>query len=678
MNLFKISIKNIRKSWKDYSVYFMTLIIGVAIFYMFNSLASQGMMANISESGYAIVKLMGNVIQGMSIGVSIVLGLLIVYANNFLIKRRKKEFGIYRMLGMGKNKVSAIILGETVIVGIISLAVGIVLGVFGSQFLSILVVKMFEADVTKYAFSISKDSIIKTLINFVVIFIVVSIFNTATVAKYQLIKLLNADKMGEKKLIKNPVVSAIITAISIVMLGYAYYRVGFCVKDLDQKSTLIYILMGVVATFLFFIGLAGFLLEVLKRAKGTYYKGLNSFVLRQFCTNINSSAFSMAVISLMLFFSISAFSAGFSIKNSLNESLRKYTPVDITIYDSTGSATENMQARGLETDKVFKDGYVEIPLYKHEDITFTTIVGSMYEIAASENRYVLWDTKESVIKLSDYNRVARLYGEDELKLEPDTYAELCNFVTFADYKNASFEKGERLSVNGKELSNGPGKCIDGFLQLSGLSSNTGIVIVPDELIDDASMNFIYDGTFFAANYVERSKEKRLELDKMVVENIGILGEFRYIDGEYTEPPVQYELSNEIRENSNGLSVLVVFIVLYMGIVFIISSAAILALKNLSDSIDAVKKYEILGKIGADKGMMRRALFSHVALTFGLPIALAIIDTVFGLMFAKNILTSYFLGNMFNGIVTTAVIMIVIYGGYMLTTYLGSLRIVNFD
>ena len=104
MNLFKISIKNIRKSWKDYSVYFMTLIIGVAIFYMFNSLSGQGMMASLSSSGYEIVKLMGTLIQGMSIGVSIVLGLLIVYANNFLIKRRKKEFGIYRMMGIVSRK----------------------------------------------------------------------------------------------------------------------------------------------------------------------------------------------------------------------------------------------------------------------------------------------------------------------------------------------------------------------------------------------------------------------------------------------------------------------------------------------------------------------------------------------------------------------------------------------
>lgn len=678
MNLFKISIKNIRKSWKDYSVYFMTLIIGVAIFYMFNSLAKQGMMANISESGYEIIRLMGTVIQGMSIGVSIVLGLLIVYANNFLIKRRKKEFGIYRMLGMGKRTVSAIILGETVIVGIISLAIGIVIGVFGSQFLSILVVKMFEADVTEYVFTVSKDSIIKTLINFAVIFIVVSIFNTATVAKYQLIDLLNADKRGEKKLIKNPVVSAVIAVVAMVMLGYAYYKVAFCVKDLNQKTTAICILIGVVATFMFFIGLAGFLLEVLKRAKGTYYKGLNSFVLRQFCSNINSSAFSMAVISLMLFFSISAFSAGFSIKNSLNETLRKSTPVDVTMVDITGSAIENMKARGLETDNVFKEDYVEIPIYIHEDITFLTMVGSMYETASKENPYVLWDTMERVIKVSDYNRIAKMYGADELELNGNSYAELCNFETFAGYKNAAYEKGDRLSVNGKEMINGPGKCVDGFLMMSGMNSNTGVVIMPDEVVADESMGFVCEGTFFAAYYTESAKEKKLELDQAVAANIGSLGDYRYENGELVDPLVDYELKNELIENSNGLSVLVVFVVLYMGIVFIISSAAILALKNLSDSIDSVKKYEILGKIGTDKGMMRKALFSHVALTFCLPLALAVIDTVFGLMFAKSILTAFFLGNMFYGIVATAIIMIFVYGGYMLTTYFGSLRIVNLE
>ena len=141
--LFRLSVKNMKKSFKDYAIYFVTLILGVAIFYVFNSLDSQQAMEVISSSTYDIMKLMIQMLSGMSVFISFILGFLIVYANNFLIKRRKQEFGIYLTLGMGKGQISRILLGETFLIGLVSLAVGLLLGIFGAQFMSLLVVKMF-------------------------------------------------------------------------------------------------------------------------------------------------------------------------------------------------------------------------------------------------------------------------------------------------------------------------------------------------------------------------------------------------------------------------------------------------------------------------------------------------------------------------------------------------------
>ena len=137
--LFKLSIKNVQKSFKDYAIYFITLVLGVAIFYLFNSLDSQEAMLKVSASTKEIIKLMINMLSFLSAFVAVILGLLIVYANNFLIKRRKKEFGIYMTLGMGRRQISKIILLETIFIGVISLIIGLVVGVFGSQFMSILV-----------------------------------------------------------------------------------------------------------------------------------------------------------------------------------------------------------------------------------------------------------------------------------------------------------------------------------------------------------------------------------------------------------------------------------------------------------------------------------------------------------------------------------------------------------
>ena len=221
--LFKLSIKNMQKSIKDYAIYFLTLVLGVSIFYMFNSLDSQQAMLQVSQSQKEIIKLMISMLGMVSVFVAIILGLLIVYANNFLINRRKKEFGIYMTLGMGKRQISKIILLETIFVGIISLAVGLIIGIFASQFMSIIVAKMFEANMSEFKFVFSTDACIKTCIYFGVMYIAVMFFNTMTVSRYKLINLLNAIKKNEEIKMRNPIISILVFLISTSILGYAYW-----------------------------------------------------------------------------------------------------------------------------------------------------------------------------------------------------------------------------------------------------------------------------------------------------------------------------------------------------------------------------------------------------------------------------------------------------------------------
>ena len=164
MMLFKLSIKNILKSIKDYAIYFFTLILGVAIFYVFNAIDSQTAMLSLNASTKQIIRTMIWILSGVSVFVSIILAFLIIYASRFLIKRRNKEFGTYLTLGMSKRKVSIILFFETLIIGLLSLIVGLSLGVVLSQFMSLLVAHMFEADLKNFAFVFSKQAFIKTII----------------------------------------------------------------------------------------------------------------------------------------------------------------------------------------------------------------------------------------------------------------------------------------------------------------------------------------------------------------------------------------------------------------------------------------------------------------------------------------------------------------------------------
>ena len=128
MTPFKISLKNIKKSFKDYAIYFFTLILGVAIFYVFNAIDSQTVLMNVTSSTREIIKLMTSMLSGVSVFVAFILGFLIIYASRFLMKRRHKEFGIYLTLGMSKRKISMILFFETMIIGLISLIVVLILG----------------------------------------------------------------------------------------------------------------------------------------------------------------------------------------------------------------------------------------------------------------------------------------------------------------------------------------------------------------------------------------------------------------------------------------------------------------------------------------------------------------------------------------------------------------------
>ena len=333
MMLFKLSIKNITKSIKDYAIYFFTLVLGVAIFYVFNAIDSQTVMLNVSSSTSEIIRLMTTILGGVSVFVSFILGFLIIYASRFLIKRRNKEFGIYLTLGMPKRKISLILFFETLIIGVISLGVGLALGIVLSQLMSILVANMFEADLTKFQFTFSSSAALKALLYFSIMYLIVMIFNTIIVNKCKLIDLLHGNKKSEKVKLKNPIICTIVFIIAVIALSYAYYLVtdGFGTSPLMNtiSGILIPIALGCISTFLIFWSLSGLILKIVMHLKKYYYKGLNSFTVRQISSKINTTVFSMTIICLMLFFTICIFSSALSIKNSLSGNLKDLAPVDI-------------------------------------------------------------------------------------------------------------------------------------------------------------------------------------------------------------------------------------------------------------------------------------------------------------------------------------------------------------
>ena len=694
--LFKLSIRNMKKSFKDYAIYFLTLVLGVAIFYMFNSIDSQQAMLEVSESTRSIIKLMISLLGYVSVFVAVVLGLLIVYANNSLINRRKKEFGIYMTLGMGKRQISKIILIETILVGIISLIVGLIIGIFASQFMSILVAKMFEADMSKFQFVFSKDACIKTCIYFAVMYVAVMFFNTFTVSKYKLIDLLNANKKNENVKIKNPIICILVFLGAVSILGYAYWKVTGDVSSITTADKILQpILMGIVGTVAVFWSLSGFIIQIVQKMKNVYFKNTNMFVLRQINNKINTMVISMSVICLMLFMTISILSSSLALRNTMQRELVEMTPVDLNLYktanlpekylqygtygkeitstveamaDSRISITETLKNNGLDMN-VLKD-IVEITVYSTDDLTWKDFFGDKYAEIKTRYSNLLYNTAEQIVKISDYNKIAKLYGINQYELNNDEYIVLCDFDSQKELRDEALKDGNNvLNIVGKQYKSKYNECKTGYIQMSTNHTNTGIILVPDDcnLTEDMKEQYL-----LAANYNSDTKE---EIEKIFVDNNSEL--LQNLEKNGLNIDGRSKIS--IMESSIGLATIVTFIAIYLGIIFLIASSAILALKQLTDSSDNRQRYTILRKIGCDEKMINKALFRQIGIFFGVPLVLAIIHSIFGIQFAITIMSGLASKkDLLPSAIATVIIIGIIYGIYFLATYLGSKNIIKED
>ncbi len=692
--LFKLSWNNMKKSIKDYAIYFLTLVLGVAIFYMFNSIDSQQAMLQVSQSQREIIKMMISMLGFVSVFVAVILGLLIVYANNFLINRRKKEFGIYMSLGMGRRQISKIILMETIFVGIISLVIGIVAGVFASQFMSVLVAKMFEADMSEFQFVFSQDACMKTCLYFAVMYVAVMLFNTYTVSKYKLINLLNAQKKNEKVKIKNPFLCVLVFIVAGAMLGYAYWKVTADSSSLTTADKLLPpILMGIVSTVVIFWSLAGFIIQIVQKMKNTYLKGTNMFVLRQINNKINTNVASMSIICLMLFMTISILSSSLSLRNTMGRELVEMTPVDLNLYktanlpetykkygreikttdiqreDSKLPIEQTLENNGLDMN-VLKD-MVEIPIYASNDLTWSDFLENKLEQIKAKFPMLAYDTAEQIVKISDYNKIAKLYGIDEYELNDNEYIMLCDFTSMKEVRNEALAEGNNsLTIAGKQYKSKYNECKNGFIVMSTSHTNTGIIVVPDNcpLTDDMK-----EMHFLAANYNDDTEEGKKKIEELFSKSDSAF--IQSLDKKGLE--IDGLTKTRIMEGSIGIATIVTFIAIYLGVIFLIASSAILALKQLTDSSDNKQRYTILRKIGCDEKMINKSLFRQIGIFFGVPLVLAIIHSIFGIQFAIKLMSGLASEkDLLPSAIATVVIIGVIYGAYFLATYFGSKNIIK--
>lgn len=655
---FKLAAKNIKKSLKDYTIYFLTLVFGVCIFYTFNSIKSQGVMMELSALQANAFELTNSVIGIASVFISFILGFLIVYANNYLIKRRKKEFGIYMTLGMENKSLSRIIFFETMLIGVISLGIGLMCGVLLSQGISVFTAKLFKTDITKFAFIFSKDALIRTIICFGLIYLVVLIFNSYAVKKVQLIDLLNGARKNENLKVKNIWISVVIFLISITMIGIAYYMV--LKAGVAVVFNIVPIILGFVGTFLFFFSLSGFLLKILQANKKHYLKDLNMFVLRQINSKINTTFISMSFICLMLFVAICTFSGGLGITKAINIDLDNLTQFDASFWsfdtdDIIGVINE--QYGGL--DPIIE----EVSRYTNYN-TETTYSKFLDKEAMEKNKNhypIFVDDGIKAIKLSDFNSVMRMLGKEEIALEENEYYAFGDIPELIKYIQEAMDRGTNVIINGNELKPAKYEVIEVTTYNSTMKNNLCTFVVNDSLVNGLE--------FSMANLNIKFNCSEEEAENFINNNL------RSVDRE-GKIPVYGMTKNELRDNSIGLGAMISYLAIYIGIVFLITSAAVLALQQLCESADNSYRYELLKKIGVDDQMIKRSLFYQIGIYFMVPLSLAIVHSIVGLKISGDIVSIFGNANMLKYILYTMIAVVLIYGGYFIATYNGAKKIIK--
>ncbi|CEQ27632.1 ABC transporter permease [Paraclostridium sordellii] len=675
--LFKLSKRNVQRSIKDYSIYFFTLALGVCIFYIFNSVEAQTAMMDMSKTQKMLMKNTDMIISSVSVFVSFILGFLIIYANNFIIKKRNREFGIYMTLGISRSKISFMLFYETIIVGVISLAVGLFVGVFLSQGLASVTAKLFSMDMKKYQFVFSKEACIKTIIYFSIMFFITMILNFIVVSRYKLINLINAQRKNEKLKGTNLMLSVVLFIISIVCLGFAYKLIlDNGLINITDSSFNLSILLGIIGTILFFRSLAGFLIKLVQNDKKLYLKNLNTFTLRQLNSKINTNYISMSIICLMLLISIGMYSSAIGLKNAMEKSAEFSSPCDMSIseiytnknenkpIDKNKKLSEQLNKHGFNVKDYSKE-YLDYNFYT-SPVSFVKMFENTSDDFLSKQIKVMMDSKIPIIKLSDYNKISEMLGRPKVNLDDKEVMFITNLFTLKNPVNEYIKDNKSIRIGNNDFKihkEYKYESIENYSINQSLIFAVGDKYTGGYNINRKSLSFTYSGD------KEKTEEEVVKKADKAIDEIrkGYKDKGIFINGMSKKIEIEISMSN---------SAMFLYIGLYIGIIFLISSAAVLALNQLSGATESLGRYEILKKLGVSSKMINRSIFIQVFIYFSLPIALALVHSYFGIKVANNAIKIFGDYDTVRTNVGAVLSICVIYAIYFFGTYKAYKRIVN--
>ena len=726
--LCKLAWGNVRRAGRDYLVYLLTLTLGVTVFYAFNTISMQVDIAGIDEEGLAQV--MGSMLGDLTYFLAGVMAFLMVYANNFIMKRRKKEFGLYQVLGMGRGRVATIMALETVIVSVVAFVAGIVLGVGLSQLMTFFTASLFKTQIANFHFFFSMHAFNLTLACMLVMFVLTLLLNLRAVRRTKLIELMGAERRNESIKTRNPWIAIAIFAVGAVLVGVAYYRLlrdGFPLTATDSKLQEAMNQFGIttamvtVGTFALFWGLSGMLIKLLQSLRGVYWRGLNMFTVRQLAAKVNTVCFSMGVIAMLLFLAITSVTCGMSIANVMNENLERYNPVDVSqtyvyytpdtldyykgykgyvnpseadrmvLADTTVDLYPAWHGKGKSADNNDETGKkVDIADVAGEHVQIDSYLsypfgGSNPSVTPSEMCKIMGEKLPKafggsnadtmglfVTPASQYNKLRQMMGEEPVHIGRDQYLLTCDMGgELVDLYTKYMAGGHTLTLGGHELKPATDKSDEDTAAIanSAMGSNPGTVVVADELL--SQLNLQPYSSSLLVNYKQGidTTEADESIKYTVLDNL-------LVDGKEPGSWGIFITRSEMYTQAAQMNGLISYLAIYIGFVLVVACAAILSIQQLSNVADGSRSYRVLAQIGCEDRQIRYSVMAQQAVIFLFPLAVGLAHSFVALKVIIEMVSTF--GDMSIGgtVGLTCAIFLAAYGGYFLVTYLMSTGMVQ--
>lgn len=723
--LCKLAWGNVRRAGRDYLVYLLTLTLGVTVFYAFNTISMQVDIAGIDEEGLAQV--MGSMLGYLTYFLAGVMAFLMVYANNFIMKRRKKEFGLYQVLGMGRGRVATIMALETVIVSVVAFVAGIVLGVGLSQLMTFFTASLFKTQIANFHFFFSVHAFNLTLACMLVMFVLTLLLNLRAVRRTKLIELMGAERRNESIKTRNPWIAIAIFAVGVALVGVAYYRLlrdGFPLTATDNKLQEAMNQFGIttamvtVGTFALFWGLSGMLIKLLQSLRGVYWRGLNMFIVRQLAAKVNTVCFSMGVIAMLLFLAITSVTCGMSIANVMNENLERCNPVDVSqtyVYytpdtldyykeyvnpseadrmvladttvdlypawhgkdksaDNNDETGKKVNIADVAGEHVQIDSYLSYPLGGSSP---SVSAGEMCKTMGEKLPKAFGGSKPDAIGLfvtpaSQYNKLRQMMGEEPVSIGRDQYLLTCDMGgELIDLYTKYMAGGHALTLGGHTLKPATDKSDEDTAAIanSAMGSNPGTVVVADELL--SQINLQPYSSSLLVNYKQGmdTTEADESIEYTVLDNL-------LVDGKEPGSWGTFITRSEMYAQAAQMNGLISYLAIYIGFVLVVACAAILSIQQLSNVADGSRSYRVLAQIGCDDRQIRHSVMAQQAVFFLFPLAVGLAHSFVALKVIIELVSIF--GNMSIGgtVGLTCAIFLAAYGGYFLVTYLMSTGMVR--